>query len=115
MVVKEPEVKLLFQKSVERFRIGDKAQLTMAGAPETQRILMDISAYYVKAIGTLRLFVGSESGRWSAPMSVDPNNDYEAINLALAETDAIQQELPDFESPEAAVAAWKDKMRGRAD
>jgi len=115
VVVKEPEVKLLFQKSVERFRIGDKAQLTMAGAPETQRILMDISAYYVKGIGTLRLFIGGESGHWSAPMSVDPNNDYTAINIALAEADAAEDTLPGFATAEAAVAAWKAKMQGRAD
>jgi hypothetical protein len=115
VVVKEPDVKVLFTKTIERFKVGEKAQLTIQGAPETQKSSVDITAYYVRQIGTLRLYVGSTPGGWGMPLAVEPNTDYQAVTLALDETIAIEAGLPDFATPEEATTAWKARMRDRSD
>lgn len=112
VVVKEPDVKRLFSKSVERYRIGDKSQLTISGAPDVQKVVTEITAYYVRQIGTIRLF-STGSTAWAMPLAIEPNDDYAAITLALDEAMMIEQSLPDFVTPDDAVAAWKMKFRGR--
>jgi len=114
VVVKEPDVKRLFEHSIERFRIGDKAQMTIQGAPEVTKVITIVTAYYVRAIGTIRLYSSGSTG-WAMPLAVEPNDDYTAITLALSELRLFEDAVPDFQTGEEAVTAWKLKMQRRED
>jgi hypothetical protein len=112
---KEPDVKRIYTRTVTRFRVPERPQLTISGEPEVQSVTTTITPYYVAQIATLRLLVGGERGGWQPALDVSPNDDYTATNMALAETNLIEQGLPDWSDARDAIQSWRIEMRRRGD
>lgn len=108
---KDPEYRVLFTRQEKRYRVEEGRQQSLFQNPNVQTYTTHIAVHYCAPMSVIRTWVGGDVGGWRDPIIVN-GAEYEAITAALVDSTDAAALLPDFETPEEAIADWRHRTLG---